>query len=78
MPIKRAYDVRPRRDHRGFDLISDVLPFGKLWYAEPNAVRNAVGYAKFRSRSHPAVIRVFDKAGTVIETHEHRGDFQAW
>jgi hypothetical protein len=23
-----AYEVRPRKDHRGFDLISDVLPFG--------------------------------------------------
>jgi hypothetical protein len=30
--------VRPRRDHRGFDLISDALPFGRLWYGEPNAV----------------------------------------
>jgi hypothetical protein len=30
------------------------------------------GYAKFCSRSHRAVIRVFDQAGNVIETHEHR------
>jgi hypothetical protein len=22
------YEVRPRKDHRGFDLISDALPFG--------------------------------------------------
>jgi hypothetical protein len=29
-------------DHRGVDLISDALPFGRLWYSEPNAVRNAV------------------------------------
>jgi hypothetical protein len=27
-----------RRDHRGVDLISDVLPFGRLWYGEPNAI----------------------------------------
>jgi hypothetical protein len=26
-------------------------------------------------RSHDAVIRVFDAAGNVIETHEHAGDF---
>src|SRR5262245_11838417 len=26
------YEVRPRKDHRGVDLISDVLPFGRLWY----------------------------------------------
>ena len=33
------------------DLTSDALPFGRLWYGEPNAVSNAVDYAKFRSRS---------------------------
>ena len=65
-------DARPRKDHRGFDLISDVLPFGRLWYAEPNAAANAIDYAKFRSRSHDAVIRVYDQAGNVIETHEHK------
>jgi len=43
-----------------------------LWYAAPNAVSNAIGYAKFRSRSRDAVIRrVYDDAGNVIETHEH-------
>jgi len=26
--------VRSRKDHRGVDLISDVLPFGRLWYTE--------------------------------------------
>jgi hypothetical protein len=34
---------------------------------------NAIGYAKFRSRSHDAVIRVYDAAGKVTETHEHKG-----
>jgi hypothetical protein len=71
-----AYDVRPRKDKRGVDLISDALPFGWLWYAEPNAVANAIGYAKHRSRSHGAVIRVYDAAGNVIETHRHKGDFK--
>src|SRR4030095_12729488 len=50
-------------DRRGVDLISDALPFGRLWYGEPNAVSNAIGYAKFFSRSHDAVIRVYDEAG---------------
>jgi hypothetical protein len=45
---------------RGFDLISDALPFGRLWYGEPNAISNAMGYAKFFSRSHDAVIHVYD------------------
>ena len=48
---------------RGFDLISDALPFGRLWYGEPNAISNTTGYAKFYSRSHDAVIRVFDESG---------------
>jgi hypothetical protein len=39
-------------------VISDALPFGKLWYGELNAVSNAVDYAKFRGRLHDAVIRV--------------------
>jgi len=47
-----------------------------LWYGERDGVSNAIGYAKFRSRSHDAVIRVFDEAGNVIETHEHGGSFQ--
>jgi hypothetical protein len=29
-----------------------------------------------RSRSHRAVIHVYDEAGNVIETHEHAGDFK--
>jgi hypothetical protein len=58
-------------------LIGGALPFGRLRYGEPNAISNAVGYAKFRSRSHDAVIRVFDEAGNVIETHESAGDFHA-
>jgi hypothetical protein len=28
-----VYEVRPRKDKRGFDLVSDPLPFGRLWYA---------------------------------------------
>ena len=42
---------------------------------QPNAISNAIGYAIFYSRSHVAVIRVYDEAGNVIETHEHAGDF---
>ena len=38
-----AYEVRPRKDKRGFDLISDALPFGRLWYGELDAIANAIG-----------------------------------
>ncbi len=40
------------------------------------AVINAIDYAKHRSRSHNAVIRVYGATGNVIETHEHTGDFK--
>ncbi len=72
------YEVRPCKDHRGVDLISDALSFGRLWYGEPNAVEDAIGYAMHNSRSHDAVIRVYDAAGNVIETHEHKGNFKEW
>jgi hypothetical protein len=75
---QHVYEVCPRKDKRGGDLISDALPFGRLWYGEPDAASNAVGYAKSYSRSHDAVIRVYDEAGNVIETHEHVGDFRDW
>ena len=43
-------------------LISDALAFGRLWYGEPNAVANAIGYAEHDSRSHDALVRVYDDA----------------
>ena len=57
MDSKHVYEVRPRKDHRGVDLISDVLPFGRLWYDTP---ADAIGYAMHSSRSHDAVIRVYE------------------
>jgi hypothetical protein len=60
-----TYEVRARKDHRGVDLISDALPFGRLWYGEPGAINNTIGSAQFYSRSHDAVIRVYDEAGNV-------------
>jgi len=48
MQPTHVYEIRPRSDKRGVDLISD------------------------------AVIRVYDEAGNVIDTHEHTGDFKEW
>ena len=64
-----TYEVHPRKDRHGVNLISEVLPFGRLWYDKPD---HAIGYAMHYSRSHDAVICVYDAAGNVIETHEHR------
>ncbi|PYJ31421.1 MAG: hypothetical protein DME88_15085 [Verrucomicrobia bacterium] len=58
-----VYEVRPRNGKRGVDPISDALPFGRLWYEQ---APDAIDYAKFYSRSHNAVIRVYDEAA-------HRG-----
>jgi hypothetical protein len=66
--LSQECESRQNGSTRAFDLISDALPFGRLWYAEPNAISNAVGYAKFYSRSHDAVIHVYDDAGNVIDT----------
>ena len=70
----QVYEVCPRKNHRGVHLISCVLPFGRLWYGG----RNAIGYGEHHSRSHHAVIRVYDESGNVIETHEHKGDLKEW
>jgi hypothetical protein len=41
------------------------------WRSQPHALE--IGCF---SRSHDAVIRVYDEAGNVIDTHEHAGDFK--
>ena len=66
-----AYEIRPHENGDGVDLISDQFGFSPIWYAGPDAVRNAVAYAKYRSLSrwHRAKIRVLDDFGGVIQTH---------
>ena len=66
------YEVRPRKDGDGFDLISNQLRFGPIWYMGPSAIGHAIAYAKYcsSSRSHPAIIRVFNEEGNVTQTHE--------
>jgi len=49
-----------------------------MWYGGPSEIQTAVNYARFYSRSHDPVIRVYDDAGNVIETHEHTGDVKEW
>jgi hypothetical protein len=56
--VKHAYEVRPGKDKRGVDLISDALPFGRLRYGELNAISNAVDYANHHSRSHDAPVSI--------------------
>jgi len=71
-----VYEVRPRKDKRGVDLISDALPFGRCGMASRTQIANAISYVEHCSRSHDAIIRVYDAAGNVIETREHKGEFK--
>ena len=69
-----VYEIRLRQDKRGVDLISDALPFGRLWYGEPKAISNAIGYALHYSRSHAACRHLRDPIGVcfcgcVIQPH---------
>ena len=74
MNTKFIYEIRPAKYHRTIDLISRVLPFGRAAGFLDAAA--AVSYAKSYSDPHAAVIRVYDEAGNVLETHEHDGDFR--
>ena len=67
-----VYEVRPRKDREGIDLISELFRYGPIWYAGPDAVRYAIAYAKYRShsRSQRAIIRVLDDSGGLVETHD--------
>ena len=77
-PPQDVYEIHPREERDGFDLIGNRLQDGPIWYAGADAIRRAVAYAKYRSRSHRAIIRVFYEAANVLETHEHKDDFKEW
>jgi hypothetical protein len=64
------YEIRPRENGRGVDLVSDQLSHGRLWYSGENAVENAIGYASFYSRAHDVEIRIYDADGELTETRQ--------
>jgi len=72
------YEIRPRADRHGFDLSSDALRYGPLWYRGPNAIIDAVHHARSYSQPNPVVIRVYDTAGNVIESLDYKGEFKEW
>ncbi len=59
-------------------VIAAVLVIPSLGPTFKTNANPAIGYAKFFSRSHDAVIRVYDGADNMIETHQHKGDFKEW
>jgi hypothetical protein len=66
---QHVYEIRPRKDKDGFDLVSDALRFGRVWYTGSNAVSHAIELAKTQSQSQDFVIRLYDDAGNLIETY---------
>jgi len=70
-----VYEIRPRKDRRGIDLIGEWLPLGVLWFEGPDAIQDAVKYARSFSCPHPAIIRLLDEFGTLAETLESSDDF---
>lgn len=67
-----VYEIRPRKDKEGVDLISHLFRYGPIWYAGPDAIRNAIAYAKYCShfRSQRATIRVLDDSGAIVQMHK--------
>jgi len=51
------------------------VPLGQLRFEGPDAILDAVNYARFYSRSYPGIIRVFDESGTVVWTADSAGNF---
>jgi hypothetical protein len=72
---QHVYEIRPRKDGRGLDLISERLPLGVLWFEGADAIEDAVNYARAFSYPHPAIIRVLNESGTFAVTLQSVDDF---
>jgi hypothetical protein len=76
--INLVSDLLPKRSRKDNGRIGteENRGFGIETLGATARIISNQGYAKFCSRSHDAVIRVYDAARNVIETHEHKGDFK--
>jgi hypothetical protein len=72
---QHVYEIRPRKDRRGLDLISERLPLGVLWFEGADAIEDAVNYARAFSYPRPAIIRVLNESGIFAVTLESVDDF---
>lgn len=68
-----SYTVKPRKIRDGFNLESDALSHGFLWYVTTDS---AIGFAQWHSRVKGGRVDVLNEAGEVIKTETFRpGDF---
>jgi hypothetical protein len=67
------YRIRPRKERNGWNLESDRLSHGTLWYQNEN---DALGYAKWNSRVNGCRIEILDEQNQIVRTEESSsGDF---
>ena len=62
-----AYTVRPRQTRDGYNLESERLSHGRLWYRNQS---DAIGFAKWNSRVNGGRIEVLDEKNEIIQTEE--------
>jgi hypothetical protein len=67
------YELKPGKDGRGFYLISEALPFGRLWFQDADA---AIGFATFYSQSKRGEVCIFDAAGSLLYVRSWAGNFK--
>jgi hypothetical protein len=63
----------PRKHKRDFGLISDALPFGRLWYPKS---RTQSATRSFTADHMTLRLGLFDGSGNVINTYEQAGKFK--
>jgi hypothetical protein len=68
------YEVRLRKDHRGVDVSSDALPFGRLWYGDPDAFRN-IRSARKTSNLTPSFVGIAE--GNCQKSNSRPAKFRA-
>jgi hypothetical protein len=91
MTPPHVYEVRPRKDGRGRAqgvaaegilmrrrIASSTLSRRGSFTGLAAGIESQTTTGESFSRSHDAVIRIYDETGNVIETHEHAGDFKEW
>jgi len=68
-----SYTVKPRKTRDGFNLESDALSHGFLWYVTTDS---AIGFAQWHSRVKGGEIALFNEKNEVIQTERFApGDF---
>jgi hypothetical protein len=72
---QHVYEIRPRKDRPGIDLIGERLPLGVLRFEGPDAIEDAVNYARSFAYSHQTIIRVLNESRTLAVTLEVAEDF---